>query len=395
MPNVREEEAEAYQPKHLNPEILDEFVSEEEFDRAAMPPPPPPPMPQVWAQRNQAAQTAQPVPADTPASRTRLAVARAKATARADLPINTQIQLLEAVHAAATKIASTLPQATTPSNFQWVGGNISGPCYIADEFGLPKQQTGIQQPDWVYKKREFLKKLSSSERNYLLTGDPAFAFDPIVYEVCLHLPLNQLPQILQHNFDYIIPNQAPPQEQPAPLPQPQGEPAPGGARPKANFQQQVRRLLSFKSSSSSSSSATPQSTPETTRPPSPCPPPPKGRGRPPIDHVQRLADNLSHLAVSPPAASRSLRSSSQPHPFGPPAPQQHATEIPMTWHHMRDQLTQKEQKYLHNRELKLMQRAMDAQAFADRVAQYQQRQQSMMEVTPDETEPHPGHGYIR
>ena len=312
-------------------------------------------MPTVGAQRNQAAPTAQPVPSDSPASRTRLAVAKAKAIARADLPINTQIQLLEAVHAAATKIASTLPQATTPSNFQWVGGNISGPCYIADEFGLPKQQKGIQQPDWVYKKREFLKKLSSSERNYLLTGDPAFAFDPIVYEVCLHLPLNQLPQILQHNFDYIVPNHAQPQAQPAPPPPqpapphpPQEEPAPGGARPKANFQQQVRRLLSFKSSSSSSS-ATPQSTPEATRPPSPCPPAPlrpRGRGRPPIDHVQRLADNLSHLAVSPPAASRSLRSSAQPHPFGPPMQQQPTAEIPMTWHHMRDQLTLKEQKYL-------------------------------------------------
>ena len=42
MPNVREEEeAAAYQPRDLNPEILDEFVSEEEYDRAAMPPLPP------------------------------------------------------------------------------------------------------------------------------------------------------------------------------------------------------------------------------------------------------------------------------------------------------------------------------------------------------------------
>jgi hypothetical protein len=48
-----------------------------------------------------------------------------------------------------------------------------------DAYGLPKQQTGIQQPDWVYKRREYLKSLSVAKRNFIPTGDEAFAFDPV------------------------------------------------------------------------------------------------------------------------------------------------------------------------------------------------------------------------
>jgi hypothetical protein len=52
-----------------------------------------------------------------------------------------------------------------------------------DEYGLPKQQRGIQQPKWVYKRHEYLKSLSVAERNFILTGDDAFAFDPLPYTV--------------------------------------------------------------------------------------------------------------------------------------------------------------------------------------------------------------------
>ncbi len=52
-----------------------------------------------------------------------------------------------------------------------------------DGYGLPKQQCGIQQPDWVYKRREYLKSLSVAKINFILTGDEAFTFDPVPYAV--------------------------------------------------------------------------------------------------------------------------------------------------------------------------------------------------------------------
>jgi len=52
-----------------------------------------------------------------------------------------------------------------------------------DPYGLPKQQRSIQQPDWVYKKRDYLKSLSVAKRNFILTGDELFTFEPVPYTV--------------------------------------------------------------------------------------------------------------------------------------------------------------------------------------------------------------------
>jgi len=60
----------------------------------------------------------------------------------------------------------------------------TGPgSYVMDAYGLPKQQRGVQQPDWVYKRCKYLKSLSVGERNFILTGDSAFAFDPVPYTI--------------------------------------------------------------------------------------------------------------------------------------------------------------------------------------------------------------------
>jgi hypothetical protein len=60
----------------------------------------------------------------------------------------------------------------------------TGPrSYVMDAYGLPKQQCGIQQPDWVYKRREYLKSLSVAKRNFILTGDEAFTSDPVPYKI--------------------------------------------------------------------------------------------------------------------------------------------------------------------------------------------------------------------
>jgi hypothetical protein len=60
----------------------------------------------------------------------------------------------------------------------------TGPgSYVMDAYGLPKQQRGVQQPDWVYKRREYLKSLSVAKRNFILTCNEVFAFDPAPYTV--------------------------------------------------------------------------------------------------------------------------------------------------------------------------------------------------------------------
>jgi len=60
----------------------------------------------------------------------------------------------------------------------------TGPSsYVMDAYGLPKQQHGVQQTGWVYKRHEYLKSLSVAKRNFILTGDKAFALDPLPYMV--------------------------------------------------------------------------------------------------------------------------------------------------------------------------------------------------------------------
>jgi len=67
--------------------------------------------------------------------------------------------------------------------WHWRQAVGEGPLYDCDEFGLPTSQTGTQEPQWVFKRRQALRKLSVEQRNTALTGDSAFQFDPIPYEV--------------------------------------------------------------------------------------------------------------------------------------------------------------------------------------------------------------------
>jgi transposase InsO family protein len=93
----------------------------------------------------------------------------------------------------------------------------TGPSsYAMDDYGLPKQQSGVQQPDWVYKRRNYLKSLSVQERNLILTGDPAFSFDPVPYTVV-------------YNYTYADIVRGPPAVIPAPAPAPAVVPAPAPA----------------------------------------------------------------------------------------------------------------------------------------------------------------------
>ncbi len=57
-----------------------------------------------------------------------------------------------------------------------------GPSYVSDKLGLPIIPHRHSEPLWVTNRRNFLKKLSVSEQNRLLTGDPAFRFDTVPYD---------------------------------------------------------------------------------------------------------------------------------------------------------------------------------------------------------------------
>ncbi len=52
-----------------------------------------------------------------------------------------------------------------------------------------------------------MKRLSVQDRNLLLTGDPYFQFDPIVYDCCFWLPKVAIPPIIQNQLHYLIPEE--------------------------------------------------------------------------------------------------------------------------------------------------------------------------------------------
>ncbi len=100
----------------------------------------------------------------------------------------------------------------------------TGPSsYVMDEYGLPKQ-SGVKQPDWVYKRRQFLKSLSVADRNFILTGDPAFSFDPVPYTIVYDFSYADAVRGLTHRV-------VPPVQAPPPAPQVQVPQVPTQAAP--------------------------------------------------------------------------------------------------------------------------------------------------------------------
>ena len=74
---------------------------------------------------------------------------------------------------------------------------------VVDQFNLFKDDKTLA----ANKRRNFLKKLSPSARNLILTGDPGFAFDPAVYEQILnHPPGVPVPIGVHQQFDYLLPD---------------------------------------------------------------------------------------------------------------------------------------------------------------------------------------------
>jgi len=153
----------------------------------------------------------------TPPMEMRITRARAAAMERAALPLDQ---------------ASNLVSLVNKVSRDWLRKNHwgYGPVYESDEYGLPKQRPGVGQPAWVIKRRNYLKKLPVAVRNLLLTGDPLFSFDPVVYDTvsiyCNQTRPPPLPPVLAHAVPYLLPVMPPVIPAPAPVP-----PAPAPAPP--------------------------------------------------------------------------------------------------------------------------------------------------------------------
>jgi hypothetical protein len=93
-----------------------------------------------------------------------------------------------------------------------------GTSYVSDELGLPIIRQRHTEPLWVTNRRKFLKKLSVSEQNRLLTGDPAFCFDTVPYDGTF-THLNYFPTAAPA-APPPLPLVPPLQRPPAPAPQP-------------------------------------------------------------------------------------------------------------------------------------------------------------------------------
>jgi len=164
--------------------------------------------------------------------------ARARALERQNLHPSDAIRLIRRVHLAA------ISHHFKPTPHFDVS---EGPSIVSDEYNLPKQFPGIKQPQHIVRRRNFLKKLSPQQRNLLLTGDPIFAFDPLAYHIAFFAP--QVPEIIQQQLDYIVPDNAQPAPQPIPDVQPESPPpspppqTPPGTPPAPVKRLQIREQL--------------------------------------------------------------------------------------------------------------------------------------------------------
>ena len=124
------------------------------------------------------------------------------------------LSLRKNVHQATQKFRSKFAQPLLHT------GLPSGPSIVVDEYNLPVSTGTAPQPVAVRRRRKFLRNLPPQTRNLLLTGDPVFAFDPLVYATVLAAPRAVLPPLLQHEFDYLPPPAPPTPPPPTPPPPP-------------------------------------------------------------------------------------------------------------------------------------------------------------------------------
>ena len=170
---------------------------------AAQVPPTQPPLPVGRPRgRPRRAEVSQPVPAEALAPR--LTRAASRAMERAGLPPPLMAGLVNAVHA---HVLQALAVRRVPHKL----------------VGLP-----VSASQFLPRRRRWLSTLPPAARNLVLTGDPAFAFDPLVYQYVITTPFPQQPPLFQQQFGYLAPPAPAP---PPPPPPPASPPSSAGSSP--------------------------------------------------------------------------------------------------------------------------------------------------------------------
>ena len=204
-------------PPHTlgNTEVQDEFIPDNEY----APPPPPtqfhiipfakthPVLEREYAKRKNLISTIRSVKRNFFSSyeqREQIAINSCVARSKFS-PVLKQKILNDCKNVAALILNEQRKKNSPPPSYKHSGD--SEDIYVRDTLGLPVFENKATEPSWVTKRREFLKKLSVQDRNLLLTGDPYFQFDPIIYDCIFFLPFNRAPPILQQQLGYLNPDE--------------------------------------------------------------------------------------------------------------------------------------------------------------------------------------------
>jgi hypothetical protein len=135
-----------------------------------------------------------------------MAKAAQAAAERAQMPVAQAIQLRNSISLRVRTIWDFIKKKYPHAKWiKWL--RESEMPFECDKFGLPKKQAGIKQARRIYKLRAYLQRLSVQKRNLILTGDPAFAFDPVLYELIFNAPQAIPPDIAIH-FPHLLPEPA-------------------------------------------------------------------------------------------------------------------------------------------------------------------------------------------
>ena len=92
-------------------------------------------------------------------------------------------------------------QVQASNTIQWRQAVAEGPPYVCDKYGLPVGSGNAHMQKTLAYKRKALKRMSVTKRNQLLTGDSAFPFDPVAYDLAFNYPQYQEGSEYNNNSD--------------------------------------------------------------------------------------------------------------------------------------------------------------------------------------------------
>ena len=200
-----------------------------------------------------------------------------------------------------------------------------------DEFGAPKQFSSRTEAECYLKRKKFQQTLSPFKRNLLLTGDPGFAFDPVVYHTIQSVPKQELPPLLIVHFEYFSDDEPVDEESPPPAPNLPSDSDSSPPSPPATLPRQPHLSAAEQRLQDQAARGRPSVNPFGTRstlsrtPPTAWIPPPGSR--PPGTPVssssftstaRRLMDNVFNVPLPGSGSPPVLALRNRGHPSGPP-----------------------------------------------------------------------------